>query len=181
MADPFTWSLIGFGTAATAAAVSSTLGSIGAVQQHNQANANANAQEAQMNYNKRLEEREANRIETETAENVRRQREEAAQLKSQQRALLGKSGAAMSSGSPLAILGETAADEELKIQDTAYQGYQSAEQHREQAKMYGYQARVAAAQAPSKTSLGLTIAGNINDGVGKIGSAVMNLASAAKK
>lgn len=177
MADPMSWAIAGLVTSVAATATSTTLGIIGNVQQHNQAKANAAAQENQLNYNKRLEEREAARIETETAENVRRQREASEALKAQQRALLGKSGAAMTSGSPLAVLGETAADEELKVQDIGYRGYQSAQEHREQAKMYGYQARVAKAQAPSKTSLGLTIAGNAAEGIGKIGSSIMNFAS----
>lgn len=174
MADPMSWAIAGLVTSVAATATSTTLGIVGNVQQHNQAKANAAAQANQLNYNKRLEEREAARIETETAENVRRQREASEALKAQQRALLGKSGAAMTSGSPLAVLGETAADEELKVQDIGYRGYQSAQEHRE---MYGYQARVAKAQAPSKTSLGLTIAGNAAEGIGKIGSSIMNFAS----
>ena len=100
------------------------LGVVGAVQEHNQAQANSEMQAQQMEYNQRLEEREASRIEQETAENARRQREASEQLKSAQRALLGKSGAAMTSGSPLAILGQTAEDEERKIQDVHYAGYQ---------------------------------------------------------
>ena len=51
------------------------LGVVGAVQEHNQAQANSEMQAQQMEYNQRLEEREASRIEQETAENARRQRE----------------------------------------------------------------------------------------------------------
>lgn len=161
----------------TLGAVSTTLGIVGSVAQQNQAEANAEMQAQQQEYNKRLEEREAARIEAENAENVRRQRDAAERLKAQQRALLGKSGAAMTSGSPLAILGATAADEELKVQDTHFAGYQEANAHREQAKMFGYQGAVARASAPSRTSMGLAIAGHVlngvqtaNDYLGKAGS-----------
>ena len=70
---------ISAGVAAASAIAGGTLGIIGAVQQHNQAKNNARMQEQQMNYNKRLEEREAAAIEAETAENVRRQRIQADQ------------------------------------------------------------------------------------------------------
>lgn len=153
----------------------------GSVQQHEQAKANAKMQAQQMNYNKRLEEREAARVESETAENARRQRVQAEYLKSRQRAMLGKSGAAMSSGSPLAVLGQTAADQELGIQDTLVGGYQQAAQHREQAKMYDYQARVAKAQAPSGSSLALNIAGQAVNTAGNLVQLGIGVAGLAKK
>ena len=163
MADPI--SLILIGTAVTGGVLSA----VGKVQQHEQAKANAEMQEAQLNYNKRLEEREAAAVEAETAENARRQRMETEKLKAQQRALLGKSGAAMDSGSPLAILGQTAIDEELRVQGVHYAGYNQAQQHREKAKMLNYQAGVARAQAPSGSSLALSLLGT---GVNTVGSAV---------
>lgn len=169
--------------AASAIAIAGATGtaiatSVGAAEQQKQAEANAKAQEAQLNYNKRLEEREAARIEAENAENARRQREAAEQLKAQQRALLGKSGVAMTSGSPLAILGQTAADEEMKVQDLHAGGYAEANKHREQAKMFGYQAGVARASAPSKASLGANLAGTWGNYGMSLGSIALN---AAKK
>lgn len=159
---------ISAGVAAAAAVAGGVVGTIGAVSQHNQEKANAEMQSQQAQYNKRLEEREAAQIEAETAENVRRQRLQAEQFKAQQRAMLGKSGAAMTSGSPLAILGQTAVDEELQIQNTAFTGYNQAMKHREQAKMFGYQAQVAKAQAPSGSSLALNIAGQAINTTGKL-------------
>ena len=159
---------IGAAVAGVAAAASTALGVAGAVEQSKQAEANARAQEAQMNYNKRVEELEASRVEAEAAENARRQRMEAEKLKAQQRALLGASGAAMNSGSPLAVLGQTALDEELKVQDIHYSGARQAANHTEQAKMFGYQAAVARAQRPSAAGTALTIAGNLAGGVGQI-------------
>ena len=164
-------------TAAAGTTIGAVAGTVGAVEQHKQAEANAKAQEEQLNYNKRLEEREAVRIEAETAENARRQREASEQLKAQQRALLGKSGVAMTSGSPLAILGETAADEEMKVQDLHAGGAAEANKHREQAKMFGYQAGVARASAPSKAALGANIAGTWGNFASSTGALALNTAT----
>lgn len=147
-------------TAIAGSIVGGVVGGVAAQQQHEQARANAEMQAQQAEYNRRMEEREASRQERENLENVRRQREQAEYLKAQQRALLGKSGAAMTSGSPLAILGATAQEEELKAQDLHVAGYQQAQNHREAAKMYQYQADVARAQKPSGSSLALSLAGN---------------------
>lgn len=154
--------------AATTAIVGGVVGGVAAAEQHNQARANAEMQAEQAEYNKRLEEREASRLERENEENARRQREQSEYLKAQQRALLGKSGAAMTSGSPLAILGATAMNEELKVQDAHVGGYQAVQNHREQAKMYQYQAGVARAQKPSGSSLALSLVGQAAGTTGKV-------------
>lgn len=164
MFDPITWMLI----QATAILGGATASAIGTVNSFQQARENAKMQQAQLDYNKRLEEREASEIEAETAENARRQRLQAEKVKAQQRALLGKSGAAMDAGSPLAILGQTALDEELGVQDSMYKGYKQSMQHREQAKMYGYQAGVARSQAPSGSSLGLSLTGQAFNTIGSL-------------
>lgn len=145
---------------------------VGASIQHQQAKANAEAQEEQMQYNKRLEEREAARVEAEGQENARRQREIAEQIKSQQRAMLGKSGAAMTSGSPLAILGQTAADQEMMVQDAHSRNAIEADKHREQAKMFGYQAGVARMSAPRGGMLASNIIGAWGSGVTNIGNSL---------
>ena len=175
--------VIGIGAvlSAVGATVGAVGGTVGAVEQHKQAEANAKAQEAQANYNKRLEEREAARVEAETAENARRQREAAEQLKAQQRALLGASGAAMTSGSPLAVLGQTAADEEMKVQNIHAGGAAEANKHREQAKMFGFQAGVARASAPSKASLGANLIGTWGNYGFNMGTLAINTASALSK
>ena len=167
-------------TAIAGAVTGGVVGGVAAQQQHEQARANAEMQAQQAEYNRRLEEREASRQERENLENVRRQREQSEYLKAQQRALLGKSGAAMTSGSPLAILGATAQDEELKAQDMHYAGYQQVQNHREAAKMYQYQADVARAQKPSGSSLALSLAGNAIGstlkGVGQVANIAGNYA-----
>jgi hypothetical protein len=80
----------------------------------------------------------------------------------------------MNAGSPLAILGESALNEEMMIQDVHYKGYQQASQHKEQAKMYGYQAGVARSQAPSGWSLGLQLGSTAFETVEKVADKMTN-------
>ena len=174
MATGLTASIIGLIGIAT----SVTGGIIGGVESHKQAKQqaksaeeNARLQQRQMEYNQRMEEREAAALEAENAENARRQRQEAERLRSAQLAALGKSGAAITSGSPLAILGQTAADEELKIQDARYAGARAAAAHRTKAADYGFGASIAAQNAlaakaskPSTMALGATILGEVGSG-----------------
>lgn len=186
---------IALGIAATAI----TVGVTGAIENYENQKAqadlaedNAKLQQQQLEYNKRVEEREAAAIEAESRENARRQRLQAEYLKSQQRALLGKSGAAMTSGSPLAILGQSAADEELMIQDTHYAGARSAAAHRTKAADYEFgsalaQQNITAAKMskPSGLSLamnltGATIAPFVNyDSYSKAGKATENAGKSA--
>ncbi len=133
------------------AVTSAALGTVGIIagaeEQKNQAaiaKENARIQQAQIAYNQRAEEREAAAIEAENAENIRRQRLESERLKAAQRAMLGKSGAALASGSPLAILGETAAIEERSALDSHYAGYRQAAAHYARAAEYGVQGQIAA-------------------------------------
>ena len=118
-------------------------------QQNKKAEAEAKAAEVQNNYNAMLEAREAAAIDTETRENARRQRTGSAAVASSQRAALGASGAALASGSPLALLAQSAADEEMKVHDIHYQGAREADSHRQRSTMYRYQAGVARASRPS--------------------------------
>ena len=181
MADPISWSLI-----IDAAILVGTIGSASAsivqsVESHKEkqreaeiAEKNALLQQQQMEYNERIQKREAAVLEAENAENARRMRQAAEDTQSQRLALLGKSGAALSSGSPLAILGAAAADEELAIQDSNYSGARQVGQLRTKATDYGYGAAIAkqnvvAARAarPSGVTLGATILGDVSEGVYK--------------
>lgn len=162
--------------AITAAIAGGVIGMVADTRQHRQARANAKMQEEQNEYNARLAEREANILEKQNQENIRRKREESKYLQSAQRALLGKSGAAMESGSPLAVLGQTAADEELKIQDMAYSGYRQGAQLTEQAKMFRYQGAVARANAPKTSDLHLKLGGRVWQMHGDVAQIVGNTA-----
>lgn len=144
-----------------------TVGTVSAVENYQQQKAeaqnaeeNARLQMAQMEYNKRMEEREAAAVEAEGQENARRMREAAEEARAQRIAMLGKSGAAMTSGSPLAILGAAAADEEVQIRDAQYNASRQQAQHMAKAADYGYGASIAkqnilAAKASRPTTLSL--------------------------
>ena len=84
----------------------------------------------------------------------------------------------MESGSPLAVFGQTAFDEELKIQDMAYKGYQDRMKLNEQAKLFRYQGAVARAQAPKSSDLALGIMGTSFNALSQVGQAVMSAGSA---
>lgn len=165
-------------------ALGTTAGIIGSVVEHDNAKAQAEAaeqqaklQQQQMEYNQRMQEREAAALEAESLENAKRMRQAAEDARSQRLALLGKSGAAMTSGSPLAILGAAAADEEQGIQDAHYAATRQIAAARTKAADYGYGAaiakhNVAAAKAsrPTALSLGAKIIGNVGDGLTQLGS-----------
>lgn len=164
------------GSVAAVAAIGATsVGIAGAAVQHQQAKDQAKMQEenaklqvAQMEYNKRMEEREAAAMEAEGAENARRMRESAEEARAQRLAMLGKSGAAMTSGSPLAILGAAAADEEMQAQDAHYNSARQVAATQAKGTDYGYGAAIgkqnilnARSSRPSGASLGLNIAGAV--------------------
>lgn len=189
MADPVTWMLILNVAAVTAAVGSAGAGIVGAVEsnkakerQADIAEQNAKLQQAQMEHNARMQEREAAALEAENAENARRMREAAENARSQRLAMLGKSGAAMTSGSPLAILGAAAADEELAIRDAQYTGGRQVSAIRSKVTDYSYGAAIAksnvnAARASSPTILaqGANIAGEASNGVYKVAKTIKGL------
>ena len=120
-----------------------TLGVISAISQGEIAKANAKQQQKLFEYNARQEEREANYELEENKEQVIRQREQQEALQARQRALLGKSGAAMTSGSPLAVLGETARKMEIDTSEYLRSGYSQYSQRTSNANLYRYQASMA--------------------------------------
>lgn len=147
-------------TVLATAAVAGGIASAGAaVMQHQQQKINAKAQESQANYNARLEQQAAKEQEQVTLENARRQEEANAALRASQRVAYGKSGAAMEAGSPLAVLGATAGEQQRQVQNIHQQGYWAAQQHANAAGMYKYQAGVARASRPSAMSLGMNLLG----------------------
>ena len=164
-------------TSIAATAIGTTMGVVGSIQQQKQSEANAKAQQAQAEYNARLAEREAKALEAESAENARRQHEESQKLKSAQRAAFGSSGVDMTSGSPLALLGATAAAEQRNLMDAHYTGYRQVQKQTEAAKQYRYQGAVARKSAMSKTAAGLQIAGQVAGGIGQTGSTLLNFGS----
>ena len=164
------------GVGIAAGAASGAIGMAGSAAQARQAKANAQMQADIENYNKKVEELEAARVEKETAENIRRQQIESGNIKATQRAMLGKSGV-IASGSPLAVLAQIAVNEEIKARDMAYEDYQRSMQHRENAKKYAYRAALAKAQAPSSLGTTLNIAGQAAGTVGNMAQIAGSYAS----
>lgn len=158
--------LVGLTLAATGSIAGGAVAADQAKAQADAAEENARLQQQQMEYNQRMAEREAAALEAENLENAKRMRQAAEDARSQRIAMLGKSGAAMTSGSPLAILGAAAADEEQTIQDAHYAGSRQLAAVRTQAVDYQYGASIAKANAaaakasrPSSAGLGMTILG----------------------
>jgi hypothetical protein len=137
-----------------------------ALQENQTAQDNARIQMQQIDYNARMSEREAEEIDRQGRINTVRMRKNAEAVESSVISAIGKSGAAISSGSPLAVLAEAAAREEMKIQDAQYHQAQQAASARTRAANYRYQYGIAEqnykairAAKPSKLSLVLGIAG----------------------
>ena len=78
-------------------------------------------EEDMQKYNASLRESEAKQKQLETRESVKRQRTENDRFKSSQRAAFAKAGIT-STGTPLEVMSQTAADLELSVLDTAYAG-----------------------------------------------------------
>ena len=110
-----------------------------ALQENQNARDNVRFQIQQMRYNERMAEREAEEIEKQGRENSFRMRKNAEAVNSSVVSALGKSGAAITSGSPLAVLAEAAAREEMKISDAQYRQSQAAAAARTKAAGFRYQ------------------------------------------
>ena len=157
-----------------------TMGILSAVESNQQQQANAKAQQRLLNYNRRQELIEANNVEKETETADIRQREEQARLRASQRALYAKSGSAMTAGSPLAVLGETAATQQIESSDLRRQGATEYNRRISAANSYAYQAQVAKNSVP-KNQLGYSIGGTIINALGNYGTQMAGLGMKAGK
>ena len=153
--DPFTAALI----ALTYAGVMTW----SAVDSHRQQKANAKSQENLERYNAQVAAAEAAREEKEASANAARQLEEDRRLRAHQRALYGASGAALATGSPLAVLGQTAADQQLQVADIMRGGSLAYRKGQSDSQNSLYRAKVAAGSRPSTAALAgslMSIAGS---------------------
>lgn len=165
---------VGAITAAVGAVGSATVGTMSAIQQHKQAKANAEMQEQEALRNAKVEQNAAAATEAQMQENARRQQEYNSYERGAQYAAFGKAGVGMASGSPLALLGATAAEEQRKVNDSMMTGYSQAQQHVNAATNLKYQAGVARASKPSKATQGWQIAGQGIKMIGDLGQIGMN-------
>jgi hypothetical protein len=144
-----------------------------AMQQNRNQQDNARLMIQQSLFNSRMAEREAEEIDEQGRANTFRMRKAAEAAQSSVVSALGKSGAAITSGSPLAVLAEAAAREEMKIKDAQILQAQKAAAARTQAASYGYQAAIGQqnlkairASKPSKLSLVFGMASSTFDTIG---------------
>lgn len=117
------------------------------------------AQEDMAKYNAEVAKTQAEQKRRETSEKVRRQRVENDRFKNQQRAAFAKSGIT-STGTPLAVMSQTAADLELAALDTAYAGESQAQALMQQSAVNRMQADAFGRAKP--LAVGTTILGGAN-------------------
>jgi hypothetical protein len=134
--DPFTIGLI---MAAIAAAGATAQG----VAQHQQAKAAAKDQARVAEANARAAELEGRAAEETALANARREQVNKRRALAHSRALYGASGAALDSGSPLATLGQQAADLQLAADDAAVGGATARASALSQAGLYRMQGQTA--------------------------------------
>ena len=165
---------------AAGALVAATGATISAVDQYRQSKANAKSEQNVANYNAKVSQLEGQAAEQQAAENSRRQLVMARREQSQRIAQYGASGAALNSGSPLALLGQAAADASVTANDTLHQGSVFRSSKMSEAYGYQYQGRLAKGRAMSKSALTGSIIGAWGQAAASSGSAMANYAGSKK-
>jgi len=127
MAEPVTWTL------ATIAIIGSTAT---AVQQYQTQKAAGKAAKDWEEYNAKVSEREAEAASQKAAYEASKARREARRLRGRQMALLSKSGTLSSEGSPLLLMAESAANQELDIMMIEREGLITSQQKEQEAKAH---------------------------------------------
>lgn len=159
------------------AALGMGLGIFGAIQQARQQKANAEMQAQAEDYNAKMEDDYAEKLDKQSEINSLRNRQKINAAQGSAVASLGKSGIALSSGSPLAVMAENQVRMETEAHDQQVNEYQEAMKHREQAKMHRYQAAVhraggeAAMNGMAGNILG-SVAGGLSSSASHIGTIV---------
>lgn len=140
--DPLTLATIGAIGKGVAQAGSAALGIFGAISKARQEKANAEMRAQAEDYNAKMEENYADKIDEASQENAMRNRQKINAAQGEVAASMGKAGIALASGSPLAVMAENQVRMEIEANDQQVNEYQEAMKHREQAKMHRYQAAV---------------------------------------
>lgn len=149
--DPLTTAVIG-----TAISTAGVLQSAGAAAQQ------AASQQAVAEFNARVQKREAQAIEQQTAFRQRRAAQEGARQASRLKAAIGASGAVVSEGTPLLIQGTQLAESELDVLLIGQQGAVEAGRARSQGRLDQLQAgifggRIGAARTAGVLGAGTTL------------------------
>lgn len=160
------------------AALGMGLGIFGAIQQARQQKANAEMQAQAEDYNAKMEDNYAKKLDEQSKINSARNRQKINAAQGSAVASMGKSGIALASGSPLAVMAENQVRMETEAHDQQVNEYQEAMKHREQAKMHRYQAAVhrAGGEAAMNGMAG-NILGSVAGGLSSMGSSIMSFNS----
>lgn len=150
------WSTI---IAATAAIAATAIGVTSSVMQ-------ANQQKAVANYQRQVNEQNARASREAAQAKIVNQRRQLRFMQGTQLARLGGMGA-LSEGSPLDIMGQTAGQAEYDNMMTEYEGEVQAIQFQQQAALNKYQADIA------DYNLGLNVTGQVVKGIGSVGSSIL--------
>lgn len=110
-------------------------------------------------YNAQVAESQAEQVKRETTERIKRQRDENDRFKKKQRAAYAKAGIT-GTGTPLAVMSQTASDLELAALDTAYEGQSRSQALMQKAAINDYQSKSFKRAAP--LAVGTTILGGAN-------------------
>lgn len=152
-------------------ALGATMGIVGGVQAQQAAEYNADSAEAQaqaqqqlMDYNAKMAEREAGYATDEARRQEQLQRRENSRLLSAQRSLYGKSGVLLTEGTPLAVLGDSAANGELAALEVRRQGEIERNRQLMIGQNYTYQGNVAHMIGKSESSISRWQGRNANVG-----------------
>lgn len=150
------WSTV---IAATAAIAATAIGVTSSVMQ-------ANQQKAVANYQRQVNEQNARASREAAQAKIVNQRRQLRFMQGTQLARLGGMGA-LSEGSPLDIMGQTAGQAEYDNMVTEYEGEVQAIQFQQQAALNKYQADIA------DYNLGLNVTGQVVKGIGSVGSSIL--------
>lgn len=169
---------LGLATSMGGAALGLGVGIFGAIAQARQEKANAEMQAQAEDYNAKMEDNYADKIDEASEENAMRNRQKINAAQGEAAASMGKAGIALASGSPLAVMAENQVRMETQANDQQVNEYQEAMKHREQAKMHRYQAAVhrASGNAAMQGMAG-NILGSAAGAASSMGSSIMTFNS----
>jgi hypothetical protein len=169
---------LGLATSLAGQALGMGLGIFGAIAQARQEKANAEMQAQAEDYNAKMEDNYAKKLDEASKENSMRNRKKINAVQGEAIASMGKAGIAVASGSPLAVMAENQVRMETEAHDQQVHEYQEAMKHREQAKVHRYQAAVYRASGNAAMN-GITgnILGSVANGFSSIGNSIMTFNS----
>lgn len=172
------------GTAMQGLANDMTLGASlwGQEANYRQEKANIKSQVAAYEYSARLSDRAAENTQNEMNAADERLRNNQKYERGAAITAYGKSGVALSGGSPLAVMAETAANQEIEVMELRREGAAKRQEYEQQAEIERYNARVAKAKLRSAQINNINAnVGSVINWVGNAGSILSDFGSSRLK